>query len=85
MSLKQIEELQAKLETDDVAQKRYLMYRIFEKILEEVHEEVPEPEQRVKQLQDGNGYMYKLSQDFLTESSTMKKRETLDKMVKYLN
>lgn len=84
MSLEKIEALQAKLDTDDVAQRRYLMYRIFEQVLELTYDEIPEPEQRVKQLQDGNGYMYKLSQDFLTESSTMKKREKLDKMVEYI-
>jgi hypothetical protein len=84
MSFEQIEELREKLETEDVAQKRYLMYRIFEQVLELTYDEVPEPEQRVKQLQDGNGYLYKLAQDFLTESSTMKKREKLDKMVEYI-
>lgn len=84
MSLEQIEELQEKLETDDVAQKRYLMYRIFEQVLELSYDEVPEPDQRVKQLQDGNGYLYKLAQDFLTESSTMKKQERLEKMVDYI-
>ncbi|PSH00180.1 MAG: hypothetical protein BRC28_00795 [Nanohaloarchaea archaeon SW_4_43_9] len=84
MSLERIKELQQKLEIEDVGQKRYLMYRIFEEVLEEIHEEVPEPENRVKKLQEGNGYLYKLAQDFLTESSTMKKREKLDKMVKYI-
>jgi hypothetical protein len=84
MSFEEIEELQEKLETKDVAQKRYLMYCIFEQVLDEVHEEVPEPEQRVKQLQEGNGYLYKLAQDFLTESSTMKKEEKLEKMVEYI-
>jgi DNA-binding transcriptional MerR regulator len=84
MSLEEIEELQEKLETKDVAQKRYLMYRMFEQVLEEVYDEVPEPEQRVKQLQEGNGYLYKLAQDFLTESSTMKKEEKLQKMVEYI-
>jgi hypothetical protein len=84
MSFEEIEELQEKLGTKDVAQKRYLMYRMFEQVLEEVYEEVPEPEQRVKQLQEGNGYLYKLAQDFLTESSTMKKEEKLQKMVEYI-
>lgn len=84
MSLEKIEELQEKLDIEDVGQKRYLMYRIFEEVLEEVHNEVPEPEERVKQLQEGNGYLYKLAQDFLTESSTMKKREKLEKMVGYI-
>lgn len=84
MSLEEIEDLQEKLETDDVAQKRYLMYRIFEQVLELTYEELPEPEQRLKQLRDGNGYLYKLAQDFLTESSTMKKQEKLDKMVDYI-
>ncbi|MFQ3275197.1 MAG: hypothetical protein ACI9LV_000299 [Candidatus Nanohaloarchaea archaeon] len=84
MTLENIEELQEKLETDDVAQKRYLMYRIFEQVLELTYDEVPEPGQRLKQLQNGNGYLYKLAQDFLTESSTMKKREKLDKMVDYI-
>jgi hypothetical protein len=84
MSFEEIEELQEKLETKDVAQKRYLMYRMFEQVLEKVYDEVPKPEQRVKQLQEGNGYLYKLAQDFLTESSTMKKEEKLEKMIEYI-
>jgi hypothetical protein len=85
--LEDIEELQQHLDTDDVAQKRYLMFNIFEKLLEDrlsiedVDLEIPE---KISELKDVDGYMYKLSQDFLTSSSTMEKENTLEKIVEHV-
>lgn len=85
MKLEDIEDLDEFLDTDDVGQKRYLMYHVLELVLEEVYDELPEPEERVKELDGENGYMYKLAQDFLTSSSTMKKEEKLQKMLDYID
>lgn len=76
------------LETDDVGQKRYVMYRVFDSVLEKNYsfeeEELPGTGERVKKLQEFDGYMYKLSQEFLTSSSTLEKRRKLEKMVERL-
>jgi hypothetical protein len=85
MKLEEIDDLKEVLDTDDVGQKRYLMYRVFEQVLEEVHNDLPEPEYRVKELDGENGYVYKLAQDFLTSSSTMEKEKKLQKMLDYLD
>lgn len=77
-------ELRESLETDDVGQKRYLMYRCFDLVLEKVYSEndldLPETDERVRALKEFDGYTYKLAQDFLTSSSTHEKREKLEKM-----
>lgn len=78
-------DLEELLDTDDVAQKRYLMYHVFEQVLEEVYEEKPAVENRVSKLNGENGYLYKLAQDFLTSSSTVEKERKLQKMLDYIN
>lgn len=84
--LDNIEKLQQYLDTDDVAKKRYLMFHIFEKLLEarlsieDTELEIPEKITELKQI---DGYMYKLSQDFLTSSSTMEKENTLEKIIEH--
>lgn len=82
--MSELEELKESLETDDVGQKRYLMYRCFDLVLEKVYEEsdreLPGADERVSELKEFDGYMYKLAQDFLTSSSTHEKREKLEKM-----
>ncbi len=76
-------------EEEDVGQKRYLMYRLFEQLIQKVYEdrgiEVPEPKERVKGLQENEGYVYKLSQDFLTSSSTLEKERKLEKIKDFLS
>jgi len=62
---------------DDVAQKRYLMFKIFDKLLTErfsIEDKNQIQNDKVGKLKDLDGYMYKLSQDFLTLSSTMKRK-----------
>lgn len=85
MNLEDIDNLEEFLDTDDVGQKRYLMYHVFELVLEQVYEEVPEPEDRVRELDGENGYIYKLAQDFLTTSSTMEKEQKLEQMLDYID
>ncbi len=84
----EIESLREELDTDDVGQKRYLMYTVFDLVLEKTYElneeELPEVKNRVEELNGIDGYMYKLSQDFLTSSSTLEKERKLEKMVKYV-
>ncbi len=86
-SLEEIDELVESLETDDVGQKRYMMYRIFDRLLDAIYEDRDfdvEEEERVMQLRDSEGYLYKLSQDFLMSSSTGEKQRKLEKMIEYV-
>jgi|AntDeeMetagen134_2_1112570.scaffolds.fasta_scaffold03611_1 hypothetical protein len=72
---------------DDVAQKRYLMFKIFDKLLTErfsIEDKKPDTNDKVGKLKDLDGYMYKLSQDFLTLSSTMKKENKLEKIIEHV-
>lgn len=86
--LEEVQKLVDSLDTDDVGQKRYLMYRIFDQLLEKTYElndhELPETEERVAKLNGLDGYMYKLAQEFLTSSSTLKKQQKLEKMVEHV-
>ncbi|MFB6242099.1 MAG: hypothetical protein ABEJ36_04870 [Candidatus Nanosalina sp.] len=80
-----IQEFREGLETDDVAQKRFTMYRFFDFLLEKFFElegeEPVDPEERLEELSEMDGYVYKLSQDFLLASSTMEKEQHLEKIV----
>jgi len=83
----EIADLQEKLDTDDVAQKRYLMFHIFDKLLDirlSTEDSQIHRVERLGSLKDIDGYMYKLSQDFLTFSSTMKKKNKLEKIIGYV-
>ncbi|QGA80479.1 hypothetical protein [Candidatus Nanohalobium constans] len=62
-------------ETDDVGEKRFLMYRALENILSQLEKE---------NISDLNGYLYKLSQDFLTSSSTYEKTQKMEKILDYV-
>lgn len=87
MSDSTIEELMEELDTDDVGQKRYLMYRIFDLLLDELYENSDreaEVQERVQELRSFDGYMYKLAQEFLTSSSTLEKRRKLEKMIEHV-
>ncbi|MFB6145560.1 MAG: hypothetical protein ABEJ99_03575 [Candidatus Nanohaloarchaea archaeon] len=84
----EIDQLWERLDTDDVAQKRYLMYQIFDLLLAECYEqddeELPGVPERVEKLRGSEGYIYKLSQDFLTSSSTFEKKQKLEKLRDYI-
>jgi len=74
-----LEEAQEKFEevseTDDVGEKRFLMYRALEHILDEVEKD---------SITELNGYLYKLTQDFLTSSSTFEKTQKMEKILDYV-
>jgi hypothetical protein len=80
-----IEEFRQGLETDDVAQKRFTMYRFFDFLLEKYFQledvEPGLPDERLEKLKELNGHVYKISQDFLLASSTMEKEKHLEKIV----
>jgi hypothetical protein len=80
-----IEKFRQGLETDDVAQKRFTMYRFFDFLLEKYFQledvKAGAPEKRLEKLKELNGHVYKISQDFLLASSTMEKEQHLDKIV----
>lgn len=83
----EIEELQEGLDTDDVGQKRYLMNAIFDKALKHRYSAEGKDhshESGVRRLQNMDGYMYKLAQDFLTSSSTFEKQKKLEKMLDHM-
>lgn len=83
----EISDLQEELDTDDVAQKRYVMFHIFEKLLEirlDIENMDPNVPEKISELKQLDGYMYKLSQDFLTSSSTMKKGNKLEKIIEHV-
>ena len=83
-----IDDLLEELETDDVGQKRYLMYHVFDLLIEELYElkeqQLKDVAERVRSLRDFDGYMYKLAQEFLTSSSTLEKERKLEKMLDHV-
>lgn len=82
--MEKIKELWKELETNDVGQRRYIMFKLFDLMIEELYStkdiDLPPTEKRLTRLKDTEGYLYKISQDFLTSSSTMKKEEKLKKI-----
>lgn len=88
MDFEDIQDLKKHLDTDDVAQKRYIMYHIFEELLQtrlSIEDVELEIKDKICELKDIDGYMYKLSQDFLTTSSTMEKENKLEKIIEHVN
>lgn len=77
------------IDSDDVAQKRLMMYKAFDYILEKHYLVCEEPlvkeNYRLKKLKKFDGYMYKLSQEFLNSSSTAEKNRKLDKIVEHFS
>mgnify|MGYP006283455277 CR=1 FL=1 len=71
------------METDDVAEKRLKMFKIFEEILSK-RTGFDDSVKGLKELKDSNGYLFKLSQDFLLSSSTMNKERKLEKIIEYV-
>lgn len=79
MDLEEVKEkFEESKETDDVAEKRFLMFQAFESILSGLDRE------SVKDLDGFDGFLYKNSQDFLTSSSSYEKEKKLEKMLKYV-
>lgn len=84
-----IEGFRGGLETEDVAQKRFSMNDFFDYLLEKnfklEDQELVGREKRLNILRDFDGYMYKLSQDFLLASSTMEKEQHLEKIADHIS
>lgn len=62
-------------ETEDVGQKRFLMFKVFDDVLSELDMD------SVKELDGFDGYLYKISQEFLTSSSTYEKTQKMEKIL----
>ncbi len=63
---------------EDVGEKRFRMFRAYEHLLSELDRD------SVKDLNGFDGYLYKMSQDFLTSSSTYEKEQKLEKILDYV-
>lgn len=79
---------QQDLENNDVGQRRFLMNDFFDYLVRLnyfLNEEAPVKKNfRIEKLEDFDGYMHKLSQDYLLESSTMKKEQKLEKIIDHV-
>lgn len=82
MSIEEIRVEFEDLDTEDVAEKRLKMFKIFEKLLDNKISE--NSVEALNELKSVDGYMYKLSQDFLLSSSTMEKEKKLEKIITHL-
>lgn len=83
MSTEDIREKFENLETNDVAEKRLRMFKIFEELLN-IKGDGDTPVEELEEIKDIDGYMYKLSQDFLLSSSTMEKEKKLGKIIEHV-
>ena len=76
------------LESDDVGRQRFLMNDFVDYLIDRnfvLKGEVPVKKNfRLEKLESFDGYMYKLVQDFLMSSSTVEKKDKLDKMISYV-
>lgn len=76
MSLEEAKEKYRQIsETEDLAQKRFLMFKAFDDLLDHLEKN------SVKDLKGFDGFLYKLSQDLLTSSSTYEKEQKLEKLI----
>jgi hypothetical protein len=79
MTSSKIEELRKKFEDikdlEDIGEKRYQMFKLFDEILSILEKE------SVSDLDGFDGYLYKLSQDFLTSSSTYEKKQKMENIL----
>lgn len=85
--VEEIDDMMTSVEGQDVGQKRFQMFEILSFVVEKKFEysdmELPPIEQRIEELKDLNGYLYKLVQEFLTSSSTLEKERKLEKITDY--
>lgn len=82
-------DLKQDLDSNDVAQKRFIMNQLFQYLLQKhylLKGKVPvKKNYRLKKLKEFDGYMYKLAQEFLNSSSTLEKEKKLEKMVNHVS
>jgi len=74
-----IEEVYKKLDSKDVGQRRYLMFKIIDKLLEEKYPDTSVGK-RLERLKKDEAYLYKLVQDLFLSSSTKEKEKKLEKI-----
>ena len=72
-----LEKFEESKDTEDVAEKRYLMFLSFQQLLDEMNKN------SVSDLDGFDGFLYKNSQDFLMSSSTFQKEKKLEKILDY--
>lgn len=84
MSSDDLREKFTSLDTRDVAEKRLEMMKILEGLLNQVIDFDGSEVEKLEELEEKNGYLYKLSQDFLLSSSTMEKEQKLEKILNYV-
>lgn len=69
----------------NIGQKRYIMYNLFDYIIKKHYRKENELPVKynymVKNLENFDGYMYKLAQEFLNSSSTMEKERKIKDMI----
>lgn len=82
-------DFQQDIDSQDVAQKRFMMNQLFEYLLQKhylLKNQVPvKKNYQLKKLKEFDGYMYKLAQEFLNSSSTLEKERKLEKMVDHVS
>lgn len=73
---------------EDIGQKRFIMNKFFDYLLDKNYlinqEPLVKDNYKLERLKQFDGYMYKLAQEFLTNSSTMKKQRKLEKMIDHI-
>lgn len=84
MSLDDLRDRFESIDSQDVAVKRLEMMKIFEGLLNKIIDSETTPAKKLEELEETNGYLYKLSQDFLLSSSTMEKEQKLEKILNYI-
>ena len=83
MNIEKTREDFEELDTADVAEKRLKMFKIFEELIS-IRIEEDNSVEGLEVLKESDGYMYKLSQDFLLSSSTMDKEKKLEKILEHV-
>jgi len=82
-------DFQQDIESNDVAQKRFMMNQLFEYLLHKQYylkDQVPvKRNYRLQKLKQFDGYMYKLAQEFLNSSSTLEKERKLEKIINHIS
>jgi hypothetical protein len=69
------QELEEVLKIEDIAERRFQMFKLYDKVLSSLGHD------SVSDLNGFDGFLYKLSQDFLNSSSTYEKQQKLEKIV----
>ena len=76
------------IDHEDIGQRRHTMNQFFDYLLEQnylLKGRIPVKQNyRIEKLQEFDGYMYKLAQEYLTTSSTTEKKRKLEKMKEHV-